>query len=256
MNHYAILKWYLTAGITQTIGEIPINRLCASTEKTMANVNKMISKPKEPQPILNTDSFVAQAEQTVQKSQTLDELKNNLLCFEGCSLKKTAKHTFFGTGQTQNPTVFCIFDTPQADADKSGNLFTGDIGTRLKKMLIAINLSIQTNTYVAPLIPWRLPGDRNPTESEIQICLPFVKKQIELVQPHFLLLFGTTVSKALLGFESISKARQKIHSYPSLRNDIPAVVTFGPKAVSKSESDRRYAWDDLQKFQKIIQQNL
>lgn len=260
MNYNTILQWYLTSGITETISETPVDRFRRFAETTATAMKKIMpgtssSDKMNTDSTINMDTFVSQARRAAFQALTIETLKESLVNFEGCSLKKTAVHTFLGVGQTQNPTVFCIFDAPRAPADKSGDLFSGDLGLRMQKMLSAIELSVQTNTYIAPLIPWRLPGDRKPTEREIQICLPFLQKQIELIQPHFLLLFGALAAKTLLGIESISKARQEIHSYTFLNKKIPVIATFGPEMVSQSKLSRVNAWADLQKLQKLIQEN-
>lgn len=260
MNSNTILQWYLTSGITETISETPINRFRDFAESTAETFKKTFTnqisteKIKE-EPNLVIDSFVKQAQQAANEAQNISQLHVILDSFDGCSLKKTSSHTFLGIGKTQQPDVFCIFDAPRAAADKSGNLFDGELGGLMQKMLNAIQLSVETNTYAAPLIPWRLPGDRKPTETEIQICLPFLQKQIELVRPRFLLLFSATVSKALLGIESISKARQQSLLYTGTDISIPTLATFGPEMVSQSKISRANAWADLQKLQKKLQEN-
>ena len=122
-------------------------------------------------------------------------------------------------------------------------------------MLKAIQLDCGTNTYLCPLIPWRLPGDRLPTETEISLCMPFLKKRIELIQPAFILIFGSLATRGLLGIESISKARQQNLFYSLSAGHIPVIATFGPDMVMKGQSYRKNAWDDLQKLAKLISNN-
>lgn len=262
MNSYAILKWYQLSNITEIIGEIAIDRFDllkkqqeekAITSLTLAeNENKQIIKPAQ-QDV--TSSFVAQAEQLSNQCQSIAELKTALNGFDALSLKKTALNTFTGVGKEENPLVFCVFDAPKAPADKSGNLFEGPNGVLMQKMLAAIQLSCQ-NSFIAPLIPWRLPGDRKPTQTEECVCVPFLKKQIELTNPDFILVFGALSTRVLFGIESISKARQQKLSYQLKDRIIPAIVTFGPDLVSVSQTSRKNAWDDLKKLAQLIQEKI
>ena len=259
MNHYAILKWYQLSGITEVIGNLAIDRFF-EFQKTLEEKTPVTlvqpTIPAQKQNVIDPNlSFVAQAKEASDKCTSLEMLHQALLKFEGCSLKKTASNTFIGCGQTQNPTVFCVFDAPKAQADKSGNLFDGPNGELMKKMLASIQLSTQ-NCFVAPLIPWRLPGDRKPTQTEEQICLPFLKKQIELVNPSFILIFGSVGTRALLKIESISKARQQSNEITINNLSIPVIPTFGPDMVSASQVSRKNAWEDLKKLAQLIQKNI
>ena len=249
MNRINILKNLLLFGVTACVGETPVNRFETKAEKVFqppVNTTKTMSP---------TDTFVAKALATAKSATDLSALDIALQNFEECSLKKTAQHTFCGVGITNKPTVFCMIDAPKSADEKTGQLGSGDLGILLFKMLKAVQLDIQTNTYLCPLIPWRLPGDRIPTETEMEICLPFLKRRIELINPSFLLVFGQVATHGLFGFESIAKARQQTLVYRENGQEIKSIVTFDPAMVSKAQTYRKSAWEDLQKLASYIQNN-
>ncbi len=250
MNHVNILKKLLLFGITDWIGEKPINRFEKKAKESSVSTANTIKSL-----VSNTDTFVMQAQSAAKSATDLSMLDTALQNFDGCSLKKTAKHTFCGIGVTQNPCVFCVIDAPKGADEKTGQLGSGETGELLLKMLKAIHLNTETNTYLCPLIPWRLPGDRMPTETETEVCLPFLKRRIELIKPCFLLVFGQVATQALLGFESISKARQQTLVYQENNQNIKSIATFGPDMVSKAQTYRKSAWEDLQKLASYIQNN-
>lgn len=268
MNQIDILKWFLTAGITDCVGETPVNRFQQKLSRTAERITQLITQTTHQSgsnhPIMPASSsltpetsFTAQATALALQATTLSALTTALNQFDGCSLKKTASFTLDGMGISENPTVLCVIDAPKSDDEKVGHLGGGDIGLLLLKMLKAIQLDCALNTYLAPVIPWRLPGDRKPTDTEIAVCLPFLKQRIELLQPRFLLIFGALPAKALLGVDSIAKARQQELSYQTASGKcIPVIATFGPDSVKKGQSYRINAWADLQKLQKMLNESL
>jgi len=172
-------------------------------------------------------------------AKTLSELNKEKESFALSSLKKTATHTVLGKGSDQ-PVLMCISEFPDAEADKQGDPLAGPQGLLLTKMLAAIHLNTR-NTYVTYLSPWRTPGNRPLTAAEKALFLPFLEKEIQLVCPQKILLFGTNVSSAVLGINSLSKARGVWHNW----HDIPVRVTL-PLNMVKATPQRQQAWADLQ----------
>ncbi|MBO7244346.1 MAG: uracil-DNA glycosylase [Alphaproteobacteria bacterium] len=260
MNYSAILKWYQLSGITEVIGENPVDRFLAFKNEQLDSKPKKALQMNFPNPSKQTIippqdeslSFVAKAQSLSKEAASLIELKDKISSFDGCSLKKTAINTFIGIGKEKNPTVFCVFDAPKAPAERTGHLFEGPQGVLLQKMLSAIKLSPE-NSYIAPLIPWRLPGDRKPSLVEEKICTPFIQRALELTNPDFILIFGAIPTRALLGIESISKARQNVQKITINNKEIQVISTFGPDMVSASQTSRKNAWDDLKKLAQLIQ---
>ena len=187
-----------------------------------------------------------QAAAVALQAATLEELNNLKKNFSQCSLCKTAAHTLIGQGKT-HPKVMCVICMPNTESDKTGVAFVGDSGALLNRMLKAISLDQQTDTYCTYLSPWRAPGNRKLTDAEVAIVKPFLDKEIELVHPQILLLFGTELSKALLHIDTISKARHIWHTY----QNIPTRVSLSLDAI-KTTTQRQQAWEDLQEIQKRL----
>ena len=253
MNQVDILKWFFVSGIDESVSETPINHFQSRFNQTPQRVSSITTVATATVSIACVeDYFVAQAKQSASLAMNLSQLRQALDNFDGCSLKKTAAHTLDGIGIDEQPDVLCVIDSPKTADEKFGKLGSGDSGILLSKMLKAIQLDWLHNTYVAPLIPWRLPGDRKPTETEVAVCLPFLKRRIALLKPRFILIFGSLATKALLDIDSVPKARQQLLHYSTEQGNIPVIVTFGPDMVVKGQSYRTNAWADLQKLQQMI----
>ncbi len=247
MNLYQKISWLLTAGITESIEETPQNRLLERQTTSDSPVKKESSEKESA--IANA---AAAALQSANSCTSVQELRQRLTEFNECPLKKTAAHTMSGRGIEKKPLVMCIGDMPNAQDDRSGQIFSGEVGALLDRMLAAIGLSTDKNVYLSVLIPWRSPGNRAPTAAELAQCLPFLKKEIELVQPQTLLLFGNLVTESLLNISSVPKARGKIQTYTESQQAIPAVSTFPPIAVLNMPAHRKAVWEDLQLLKKNL----
>ena len=244
-----ILTWYLEAGVDECISEKAPNRLNEKTKPLVQSVQRVVSS----KTTRTADTFVQQAIQAAKNAQNLSDLDNALKNFTACGLSKTAAHLLSGIG-VPNPRVLCIIEAPRAKDDKTGALLQDESGQLLLKMLKAIDLDYTQETYVATLAPWRTPGDRPLSDTEMEQCLPFLKRRIELLNPDILILFGSVLSGALLGISSISKAREKAVDYTSeqMSHAIKAFTTFAPTFLLKSPAQKRKAWEDLQKIQQYL----
>lgn len=187
-----------------------------------------------------------QASAVAYQAKDLDTLNKDKQAFSLSSLKKMAAHTLLGQGPTK-PKLMCILEIPDAGEDKSGQIFVGAQGEQLKKMMAAIHLDIENDVYVSFLSPWRTPGNRPLTTAERALFLPFLMREIELVQPQKILLFGAGVSNSLLATESVAKARGIWHEWQG----IPTRVTLAINSL-KTTPLRQQAWDDLQEVEKIL----
>lgn len=241
MTIYQKLKWFLTAGITEVIGEAPVNRLHDRTPGPMTPTP--VAADVSPADPAGADHvFSEQASALAQGATDLDDLYRRRAEFDGCPLKKTAAHTLNGIG-VAHPTVLCLLDTPDTADEKAGRLMSGPAGVLLDKMLAAIGLNVATNAYVSTLIPWRTPGNRPPTPVERAVCRPFWEREIALLQPKLILVFGSGPAQDVLGQASLSKARATWGDY----HGIPVRATLSPAMVLKMDAHRRAAWEDLKK---------
>jgi DNA polymerase len=112
-------------------------------------------------------------------------------------------------------------------------------------MLAAIGLD-RTSVYIANLVPWRPPGNRTPTPQESQICLPFLKRQIELADPDILVCLGGPSSAALLGMtDGIRKFRGRWRTYHTGTREIRAIASFHPSYLLRTPLEKRSAWRDF-----------
>lgn len=251
MNLYQKLNWLLKMGADEAVLETPVNRF---EKKTATRVEVAPPQALVTQTYSAKDDIALHQAITLANSATsLSELYHAVDSFDACALKRTATHTVFAKG-TPEATIMFIGDVPDEKDDKLGLPYAGESGVLLDKMLAAINLSLTDNSYVAMLVPWRPPGNRKPTAGEIALCLPFIQKHIELISPDVLVLFGGLTAGALLGIDSISKARSSWQQYQSDKNPSPldCLVTFSPAFLLKNATYKKHAWEDLQKLQKKL----
>ena len=181
---------------------------------------------------------------------TLDDLHAILDRFDGCALKATASRLVFADG---NPAgrVMLVGEAPGRDEDIQGLPFVGRSGQLLDRMLAAIGLD-RTSVYIANVVPWRPPGNRTPTPQETQICLPFIRRQIELADPDLLVCLGGPSAQALLGVrEGITRIRGRWFAYQSA-HEIRAIATFHPAFLLRSPLQKRFAWRDFLAIKKAL----
>jgi len=164
-----------------------------------------------------------------------------------CLLKKNANKLVVFDGDISSK-LMIIGEAPGKEEDEQGKPFVGRAGQLLNKMLEAINLKRQ-NVYITNVVPWRPPENRTPTDAEIIEFLPFLKKQIELIQPSYIYVLGATAAKAILSTQlSIGKLRGKWHEYKSINMDNPinVLVSYHPAFLLRSPNYKKEAWADLQ----------
>ena len=228
-----ILEWYQLAGVTEAIGEVPVNRLQAENTPTIkARIDPL-------------NNLINDARQGAQNAADLNQLKQLLLSFDGCALKKTATQRVFGVG-VLNPDVMCVGEAPGSDEDRFGEPFVGESGQLLEKALNAVGLSRKTNTYISNIIPWRPPGNRTPSQSEIAMCLPFIHRHIELVKPKVLVCLGAVALNALMETnESISKVRGHWMTYTRNGQNIPTMAVFHPAYLLRTPPQKKWFSNDL-----------
>jgi DNA polymerase len=260
-----LLAFYLEAGVDCALTEEPVNRLAdpdialslapppreAATERPAARATPA------PLPLLRADAppapdaAIASAREAARTAPSLDALRALLETFDGCSLRNTATRLVFADGNPQARVMF-VGEAPGRDEDIEGLPFVGRSGKLLDRMIAAIGLD-RTSTYIANVIPWRPPGNRTPTPQETQICLPFIQRQIELVNPDVLVTLGNPSTQALLGTrEGIMRSRGKWLDYDTGSRTIRAMATFHPAYLLRSPSYKRMSWQDLRAIAKVL----
>jgi DNA polymerase len=190
------------------------------------------------------DAGVMAARELARHAPDLAALQAALTGFDGCPLKKTAKHLCFARGNPQ-ARLMCIGEAPGRDEDLEGAPFVGRAGQLLDKMLAAIGMG-RDEAYITNVVYWRPPGNRTPTPQEVQACQPFLQRQIELVEPEILLLLGGAAAKQVLDTEQgIMKLRGKWKTYELGGRSIRTMATLHPAFLLRNPVSKRMAWRDL-----------
>ena len=236
-------KWVVESGQNEALSEFPQNRFSDPDSETKV-FGAVPSRKIAPEDKIDFPTNINSTE-IANMASTLAELRESMIKYDGCSLKNTAMNIVFGDGDKKSD-VMLIGEAPGADEDREGMPFVGLSGKLLNKMLRSIGLE-RSEVYVTNIIPWRPPGNRQPTTREIAVCLPFVQKHIELINPKILILVGGTASKTLLvRKEGIMRLRGRWFDYQ--KNDktvIPALSIFHPAFLLRSPGQKANAWKDL-----------
>jgi len=254
-----LLRFYAEAGVDEALCEEPVDRFAepasakrssqASTgeSKTSPPLARATPPPPLVQPVSVPDEAqAARARELAQNATTLEELRDVVANFDGCNLKLTAKQMVFSDGNPQAD-LMLVGDVPGADEDRAGLPFVGRTGRLLDRMLSAIGVVRETGAYIANVVPWRPPGARSPTPLEIEICRPFIERQIELANPKVLITFGGPAAKVLLDVsESVLRARgiwKRHHTASGV--EIPAMPTLHPDYLLRNPAHKKLVWRDL-----------
>jgi DNA polymerase len=257
-----LLDFYLEAGVDAAVGEQPVNRF-ATPEPPPARVPRMaaisVSLPADletkgraaPPAPLAPDAAAMAAREAAKGAKSLDELRAILEAFDGCALKATATQLVFADG-TPQAKLMLVGEAPGRDEDIEGLPFVGRSGKLLDRMLAAIGCD-RTSVYIANIVPWRPPGNRTPTPQESAICLPFIRRQIELADPDILVCLGGPSAQTLLGIkDGITKIRGRWFNFDTGKREIRAMPTFHPAFLLRSPLQKRFAWRDFLAIKKAL----
>jgi uracil-DNA glycosylase len=259
-----LLAFYSEAGVDAVLGENPVNRFGEqpqsapeapppAREPARVERNERPSAPPvmagpAPQP---PEEAVMAARAAAASAPSLEELRAILERFEGCALRTTAKKLVFADGNPQAKVMF-VGEAPGRDEDIEGLPFVGRSGKLLDRMLAAIGLD-RTSVYIANIVPWRPPGNRDPSLHETSICLPFIQRQIELVDPDVLVCLGKPSTAALLGIsDGIRRTRGRWFVYQTGKREIRALATFHPAYLLRSPLEKRFSWRDFLAVRKAV----
>jgi uracil-DNA glycosylase len=260
-----LLAFYLEAGVDCALTDEPVDRM--SEPERPAEFKAATSGDVNPPPTIRpaTAAFVAPASEppaapdaaiktareTARTAASLEILRDMLEKFDGCALKSTATRLVFADGNPKARIMF-VGEAPGRDEDIEGLPFVGRSGKLLDRMIASIGLD-RTKVYIANVIPWRPPGNRTPTPQETQICLPFIQRQIELVDPDILVTLGNPSTQTLLATrEGIMKTRGRWLNYDTGTRTIRAMATFHPAYLLRSPSYKRLSWQDLRAIAKAL----
>ena len=243
----AALRWWAAQGVETIYDEAPRNRF-AEAAKPPAPAPRPVSVPPPraaPPVSAAPDAAARTAAEWAANAQSLEALAEAMNRFEGCALKRTATQLVFADG-APGAAVMIVGEAPGADEDRLGRPFVGRAGQLLDRMLAAVGLD-RRQVYIANVIPWRPPGNRTPTPQETAICLPFIRRQIELCAPRLLVTMGNPSTQTLLGVkEGVTRIRGVWRSYEiSPGTTIPALPMLHPAYLLRIPAAKRWSWLDL-----------
>ena len=190
------------------------------------------------------------------KTKNLEKLKEKIKNCE-CGLKDIATNFVFSDGK-QDSNIMIIGEAPGADEDRIGKPFVGQAGKLLDKMLSFIELDRKVNFYITNLVFWRPPGNRTPSRQEIEICLPYTRKHIEIIKPKLLILLGNVASQSILKTkDGINIIRNKDNFYENevSKMKIPVKAVFHPAYLLRNPYEKKKMWDDLLNINAYISEN-
>ena len=191
------------------------------------------------------------AREAAASAKDLDALRALLENFQGCGLRATATQLVFADGNPQARVMF-VGEAPGYEEDISGRPFVGRSGKLLDRMMEAIGLD-RTKAYIANVVPWRPPGNRTPTPQETAICLPFIRRQIELADPDILVCLGQPATQTLLGTrEGITRTRGRWFKFDTGKREIRAMATLHPAYLLRQPLQKRLAWRDFLALKKAL----
>jgi uracil-DNA glycosylase family 4 len=257
----ALLRWYADMGVDLAVDDAPHDRFAEFGGSPQESKPKPLPPPEASgmrrqsegllAPTLPASAIEATAQDSAAAAQNLADLRERLLRFEGCGLKATATQLVFSDG---NPSAEIMFvgEAPGADEDRQGVPFVGRAGQLLDKMLASIGLD-RSKVYIANIVPWRPPGNRTPTPLEVAACLPFIRRQIELVDPKILVCLGAPSAQTLLGGkEGIMRVRGRWFAYLCGGKEIRAIAMLHPAYLLRQPAQKKLAWQDLRMLAKEI----
>jgi DNA polymerase len=247
------LNWLVEAGADEAVTQEPVNRLVAKPAVApLPAAAKPSAMPAAPRPTparapapLDGDA-IGIAQGAAANATTLTELQAALEAFDGCPFKRTATNTVFADGVATGG-IMLIGEAPGRDEDRIGKPFVGRAGQLLDKMLASIALDRKTNAYITNVINWRPPDNRDPSPEEAAMCLPFLRRHIELANPGLIILLGAVAARHVVGVtDGIMKLRGRWLEYRVGNRMVPLLPTLHPAYLLRQPAHKKLAWRDLQ----------
>jgi DNA polymerase len=199
-----------------------------------------------------SEAVVMAARDAAANAATMEELQATLAKFEGCNLRFTATSLVFADGNP-NARVMFVGEAPGYEEDIQGLPFVGRSGKLLDRMIRAIGLD-RTSAYIANVVPWRPPGNRDPTPQETEICRPFIERQITLADPDFLIPLGKAAAHQLLRTTmAITRLRGQWRTYQTGKREVRAMATLHPAYLLRQPLQKRLVWRDLLALKKAME---
>jgi DNA polymerase len=262
----AALDWYRAVGVDLAVGEEPVDRFAASAAapRRSAPIPAPAGASAAPAPVIvapvlqrqgdapppapavatSLTSDPAETRALAAAAPTLDALRATMDAYEGCTLKKRATQLVFADGNPEAE-IMLVGEGPGEQEDLSGKPFVGRAGQLLDRMLAAIGLD-RTKVYIANMVPWRPPGNRDPSPEELALCTPFLIRQVELVAPKFLVTLGNVPTKSLFQTQNgITRMRGQWKELEVGNHRVRSLATLHPAYLLRTPISKALAWKDM-----------
>jgi DNA polymerase len=204
--------------------------------------------PAVPQPVVAREDAPARERRPGIELLEWDALTQAVAECRACRLCEGRRNTVFGVGDRQADWLV-VGEAPGENEDLRGEPFVGQAGKLLDNMLAALGLDRSERVYIANVLKCRPPGNRNPQPEEVAQCEPFLRRQVELLQPKIILAMGRFAVQTLLQTDDpIGRLRGRVHRY----HDVPVVVTYHPAYLLRNLPDKAKAWADLCLAQAVL----
>ncbi|HWA20189.1 MAG TPA: uracil-DNA glycosylase [Devosia sp.] len=243
----AALEWYRAAGVDIAVGDEPVDRFAVA--------QIVPQRPKLPPkggtapvaavaPVQKLDADPGETREIAARASTLDELRAAMNAYDGCGLKHRATQLCFADGNPEAE-IMLVGEGPGEQEDLQGRPFVGRAGQLLDRMLGAIGLD-RTRVYIANMVPWRPPGNRNPTPEELALCAPFLHRQVELVAPKILVTLGNVPTQSLFATSvGITRMRGQWKTLNVGEWSGPVLPTLHPAFLLRTPGAKAQAWKDM-----------
>jgi DNA polymerase len=233
-------------GESAEAGSVSVERLATPDEGSIEPAPERMFEVKTSSPA--SRSLESPAVLPAEIEAKWDALKAEVLSCTRCALHATRTQGVFGVGNRKADWLI-IGEAPGAEEDRQGEPFVGRAGQLLNAMLRAIGLQ-RESVFIVNVLKSRPPGNRDPKPEEVAACLPYLMRQVALLQPKLMLAVGRIAAQNLLATDvSLSRLRGQVHTFGELNT--PLIVTYHPAYLLRTPADKRKAWEDL-KFARSV----
>ena len=250
MDALTALRLQIEWGVDETLATEPVDRLRAPVAPAPVGITRA-STEIPARPAQAAGSAAKKARSAAAAAASLEELRAVLAGFDVCPLRDTATSLVFADGTTSSG-LLLIAEPPDEHDDRAGRPLAGPPGAYLDKMLASIGLE-RARLLTVPVIPWRPPGGRPPSQAEIAVCLPFLHRLIALVRPRRAVLLGPTASRAL----GVAARRSRPASWveatvADVPAPLPCLPSLAPAHLLRMAAARPAAWADLRLLRRTL----
>jgi len=176
-----------------------------------------------------------------------DELLHDIENCNACRLCETRGKAVPGEGD-RGASVLFVGEGPGAEEDRQGRPFVGPAGILLEKMLRAASMR-REQVYIANIVKCRPPANRTPAETEAKACLPYLRRQVRLINPKIIVCLGTTAAKYIIDPDArVTRDRGKWVE----RGGFSMLATYHPAALLRDETLLIDAWRDIKMLEKKL----